>query len=101
MKYPEGTYFYVYIITNKKDGVLYIGMTRNIKSRMYQHRNKSLTGFSSKYNLTNLVYYEKFHFPNPAIKREKQLKKWNRQWKINLINDLNPDWNDLTWMFNN
>jgi len=101
MKYLEGTYFYVYIITNKKNGILYIGMTRNIKNRMYQHKNKSSIGFSSKYNLTSLVSYEKFHFPNPAIKREKQLKKWNRQWKINLINGLNPDWNDLTWMFNN
>jgi len=91
----------MYIISNKKNGVLYIGMTNNLKKRMYQHKNKSLKGFSSRYNLDTLVYYEKFSFPNPAIKREKQIKKWNRDWKTNLINDLNPDWNDLTFMFNN
>ncbi len=85
MKYPEGTYFYIYIITNKKNGVLYIGMTGDVKNRMYQHKNKSSKGFSSRYNLNILVYYEKFHFPNPAIRREKQIKKWNRQWKINLM----------------
>ena len=97
----EDKHYYTYIITNKMDGVLYIGMTSNLKNRMYQHKNKTLKGFSNRYNLNILVYYEKFNFPNPAIRREKQIKKWNRQWKINLINDFNPDWKDLTWMFNN
>ncbi|WOD42478.1 GIY-YIG nuclease family protein [Hwangdonia lutea] len=94
-------YYYVYIISNKMNGIIYIGMTNNLKYRMYQHKNKTMKGYSSRYSLNMLVYYEKFNFPNTAIKREKQLKKWNRAWKINLINDLNPEWKDLTFMFNN
>lgn len=66
---------------------------------MQQHKRKYSKGFANKYNLNKLVYYEKFEFPNQAIKREKQIKKWNRDWKINLINDFNPDWNDLSTFF--
>ncbi|WP_037320112.1 GIY-YIG nuclease family protein [Salegentibacter sp. Hel_I_6] len=91
--------YYVYIITNRKYGTLYIGITRNLKQRLYQHRNRNLKSFSSRYRLNKLVYYEKFEYPSLAIKREKQLKKWNRLWKINLINDFNPDWEDLTVRF--
>ena len=91
--------YYVYIMTNKNDNVLYIGISGNLKQRMYQHKNKYSKGFVNKYNLNKLVYYEIFEFPNDAIKREKQIKKWNREWKINLINDLNPDWNDLSHFF--
>ncbi|MBZ9729481.1 GIY-YIG nuclease family protein [Salegentibacter sp. JZCK2] len=91
--------YHVYIITNRKNGTLYIGMTGNLKQRLYQHKNRSLKSFSSRYRLNKLVYYEKFEYPSLAIKREKQLKKWNRLWKINLINDFNPDWEDLTIRF--
>jgi len=91
--------YYVYIITNRKNGTLYIGMTGNLKQRLYQHKNQSSKSFSSRYRLNKLVYYEKFEYPSLAIKREKQLKKWNRNWKINLINDFNSDWEDLTKRF--
>jgi len=91
--------FYVYIITNKKDGTLYIGYSNNLQQRMKKHKSGMGSKFAKRCNLTYLVYYEKFKFPMPAIRREKQLKKWNRPWKINLINDFNPDWEDLTWFF--
>ena len=91
--------YHVYIITNRKNGILYIGITGNLKQRLYQHRNRNLKSFSNRYRLNKLVYYEKFEYPSLAIKREKQLKKWNRLWKINLINDFNPDWEDLTVRF--
>ncbi|AXP81685.1 GIY-YIG nuclease superfamily protein [Mariniflexile rhizosphaerae] len=92
--------YYIYIMTNKKNGVIYIGMSGNINQRINQHKKKYSKGFTNKYNLDILVYYEKFDSPNEAIKREKQIKKWNRSWKINLINDFNPDWNDLSYFFN-
>ena len=91
--------YHVYIITNRKNGTLYIGITGNLKQRLYQHRNRNLKSFSNRYRLNKLVYYEKIEYPSLAIKREKQLKKWNRLWKINLINDFNPDWEDLTVRF--
>ena len=87
--------YYIYIITNKPHGVLYIGVTNNLLNRINQHRQKILDGFSKKYNLTRLVYYEIFDDIEVAISREKQLKKWKRQWKINLINETNPTWRDL------
>lgn len=92
--------YYIYIMTNKKNGVIYIGMSGNINQRINQHKKKYSKGFTNKYNLDILVYYEKFDSPNEAIKREEQIKKWNRSWKINLINDFNPDWNDLSYFFN-
>ena len=88
--------YYVYIITNKSNSVFYIGMTNNLERRMYEHKNKLLEGFSKQYNLTKLVYYEVTNDVKSAIEREKQLKNWHRDWKINLINEFNPDWNDLT-----
>ncbi|WP_298346341.1 GIY-YIG nuclease family protein [uncultured Algibacter sp.] len=91
--------YYIYIITNKKDGILYIGMTGNIKQRITQYKKKHTRGFANKHRLDILVYYENFETAGEAIKREKQIKKWNRQWKINLIKDLNPDWNDLSHFF--
>lgn len=92
--------YHIYIMSNKKNGTIYIfGMSGKIKERIYQHKNKYSKGFVNKYNLNRLVYYEKFELPNIAIKREKQIKKWNREWKINLINDFNPDWNDLSHFF--
>ncbi len=88
--------YYLYMITNKKDGVLYIGVTNNLERRMLEHKNKLIKGFSSKYNLNKLVYFEIYQFINDAIRREKLMKKWKRQWKINLIVEENPNWNDLS-----
>ena len=88
--------FYVYIISNKKNGTLYIGMTNNIERRIYEHKNSMIEGFSKDYNLNNLVHVEFFKYVNDAIKREKQLKNWNRKWKIELIEKENPNWEDLT-----
>jgi putative endonuclease len=88
--------FYVYIMTNRNFGVLYIGVTNNIVRRVYEHRHKVYPGFTSRYNLKRLVYYEHFEGPGSAIAREKQLKGWLRSEKIALIVALNPEWNDLS-----
>ena len=85
----------VYIITNKSKGVLYIGVTGDLNRRMSQHHDRQGGEFASRYNLKRLVYFEEFTSIDDAIKREKQLKNWHRQWKINLIEEMNPDWNDL------
>ena len=86
----------IYIVTNKPLGTLYIGVSSNLIQRIAQHQQGTFKGFSYKYNLKQLVYYEQFEFMNDAIQREKQLKNWHRQWKINLINEFNPLWQDLT-----
>ena len=86
---------YVYIITNKKNGTLYIGVTNNLVRRIYEHRNNLFEGFSAKYGLHKLVYYEIFDDEINAISREKRLKKYNRSWKIDLIESFNPEWTDL------
>lgn len=86
----------IYIITNKKNGVLYIGFTKVLKRRIYQHKNKvHPSTFSARYNLDELVYFEKFDNEEEAKMREKRMKKWNRAWKIELIEKTNPDWKDL------
>ena len=90
-----GLQWHVYIITNKKNGVLYNGVTNDLMRRMYEHRMKLRRGFSDRYNLTRLVYYEAFGDPYNAIIREKQLKCWLRARKIALIETENSDWNDL------
>ncbi len=92
--------YYVYIITNKKDGVIYIGVTNDLERRMFEHKNKLVKGFTNRYNVDKLVYFEQYSNVNEAIKREKQLKKWNRQWKIDLIKENNPKWNDLAKRWN-
>lgn len=87
---------HVYIITNKKQGVLYIGETKRLKTRIYQHKTKAHpTTFSARYNLNKLVYYEDFKTKKEALIREKRMKKWNRAWKIELIEKSNPNWEDL------
>ena len=86
----------VYLITNKGNNVLYIGVTNDITRRMYEHKNKLVEGFSKKYNLDKLVYAEFTADVESAIKREKQLKNWHRDWKINLVNNANPEWKDLS-----
>lgn len=88
--------YYVYILASKKNGTLYIGVTNDLEVRVLQHKQKTNEGFTSKYEVGLLVYFETFQYVNDAIKREKQLKKWNRQWKINLIEEENKDWNDLS-----
>lgn len=91
--------YYVYIITNKKQGVLYIGVTNDIKRRIYEHKNKLIEGFSSKYNLSKLVYYEETSDIRAALEREKQLKGWGRDWKIRLVEERNLKWEDLSITF--
>jgi putative endonuclease len=86
---------YTYILSNKKQGTLYIGVTSDLIKRIYEHKQKAVKGFSNTYNLDKLVYYEVHDTIELAIAREKQLKNWHRQWKINLIEENNPDWNDL------
>jgi len=90
------TIFSVYIITNKPNGVLYIGMSKRLKTRIYQHINKvHKSTFSARYNLNRLVCFENFEIKEDALKRERQLKKWNRDWKIELIEKTNSSWKDL------
>jgi putative endonuclease len=87
---------YVYIITNKKQGVLYIGETKHLKTRIYQHKTKAHPKtFSARYNLDKLVCFEEYESESKAKLREKQMKKWNRAWKIELIEKTNPEWEDL------
>ena len=88
--------FYVYILASKKNGVLYIGVTNNIERRIVEHKNGLNKGFSWKYNVHRLVYYEMFSSIIEAIGREKRLKKWNRAWKIELIEKENPEWEDIS-----
>lgn len=88
--------FYVYIMTNYQETTFYIGVTSDLLRRVVEHKNKEKAGFSSKYNLTKLVYFEKTESSLAAIEREKQLKRWHREWKINLIKESNPYFNDLS-----
>lgn len=87
--------YYIYIVSNKYNNVLYIGVTNDIVRRVYEHKNKLVDGFTSKYNVDKLVYYENTPDVNVAIAREKQLKNWRREKKDELINRLNPRWKDL------
>ena len=85
----------VYILCNRPRGTLYIGVTSDLIARLWQHRNNALPGFTSRHTVHRLVHYELFGEMEPAILREKQLKRWHRQWKINLIESENPQWVDL------
>jgi len=87
--------YYVYILASKKHGTLYIGVTGDLRKRTYEHRTGRAEGFTKKYKVANLVYYEETGDIEAAIVREKQMKKWNRDWKINLIEEFNPTWDDL------
>ena len=88
--------YYVYIVASGRNGTLYVGMTNNIARRLDEHKNGLVDGFTNKYKVHKLVYVEECDNPNDAIAREKQLKKWNRAWKIGLIEQDNPNWDDLT-----
>ena len=85
----------VYILSSQKNGTLYIGVTSNLVKRVWEHKNKKVDGFTKKYEIHHLVYFEQHNNPESAIKREKQIKKWNRLWKIRLIEKKNPQWEDL------
>ena len=85
----------VYILSNRKNGTLYTGVTSNLLKRIWEHKQKAVDGFSKKYNLTVLVYYEVHETMESAITREKQLKNWHRSWKLQLIRKHNPKWSDL------
>ncbi len=87
--------FYVYILTSKRNGTLYIGVTSNLPRRIQQHKNNQFDGFSKKYKVKQLVYFEQYGTAESAIIREKQIKKWNRAWKLKLIEKNNPQWKDL------
>jgi len=86
---------YVYIIASKRNGTLYIGITSNLIKRVWEHKNKVAEGFTEKYDIDKLVYYEQYQNTEHAIRREKRLKKYNRQWKLDLIEKFNPNWKDL------
>ncbi|KFO68552.1 MAG: GIY-YIG nuclease family protein [Smithella sp.] len=88
--------YYVYLITNWNNRVTYIGVTNDLNRRIYEHKNKLIEGFSKKYNLTKLVYFEETSDINAAIAREKEIKKWRREKKDNLVNQTNPSWVDLS-----
>ena len=89
-----GQYF-VYILASRRNGTLYIGVTNNLLNRVSQHKNDTADGFTKKYKVHNLVYFETFNDIRSAIVREKRMKKWKRAWKIRLIQESNPDWQDL------
>jgi putative endonuclease len=87
--------YYVYILSNKKNGTLYVGVTSNLIKRVWEHKQKIIDGFTKKYDIDRLVYFEEINDPDIAIRREKRLKKYSREWKINLIRKENPAWDDL------
>lgn len=87
--------YYVYILASKPQGVLYIGFSDELIGRTYSHRNELVEGFTKRYHVHRLVYYEVYEDRDEALKREKQLKKWNRAWKIRLIEKHNPEWKDF------
>lgn len=87
--------FYVYILASKRNGTLYTGMSSNLTQRVWQHKNNSVEGFTDKYNVKKLVYYEVYENAESAITRERQIKKWRRKWKLRLIEEQNPNWEEL------
>ena len=91
--------YYVYILASKRNGTLYIGVTSDLKKRVFEHKNNIVEGFTKKYKVHNLVYYEQTKDIKSAIEREKRLKKWKRIWKLSLIKKDNPDWKDLYNLF--
>ncbi|WP_347925701.1 GIY-YIG nuclease family protein [Pontimicrobium sp. SW4] len=88
--------YYLYLLSNKYNGTLYIGVTNDLERRTFEHKNKLIEGFTKNYGLNRLVYFETYQNINDAIKREKNMKKWKREWKIKLIEEDNPNWSDLS-----
>jgi putative endonuclease len=91
--------FYVCILATRKDGPLYVGMTNDLHRRIFEHKSHAIRGLTWRYNVDRLVYWETFERPDAAIKREKQVKRWRRAWKVALIERENPDWRDLALEF--
>jgi putative endonuclease len=87
--------YYVYLLASKRNGTLYVGVTNDLIRRVYEHRKDIISGFTKKYGVHRLVYYEQVSDIKTALQREKRLKKWNRKWKIELIEQKNPEWDDL------
>jgi len=87
--------FYVYLLASKRNGTLYLGVTRDLVRRVYQHKTKATPGFTSRYGVQRLVWFETYDDPTTAIAREKDVKKWRRAWKLRLIEEANPTWRDL------
>jgi putative endonuclease len=87
--------FFVYMLANQKNGTLYIGVTSDLPKRVWEHKNKVVEGFTEKYDVDKLVWFEQHDNAESAITREKQMKEWKRDWKIKRIAEMNPDWNDL------
>ena len=87
--------YFVYILAKARNSTFYVGMTSDLPKRSWEHKNEVADGFTRKYGVKTLVYYEIHDDPEQAIKREKRLKKWPRAWKMSVIEDMNPDWNDL------
>ena len=88
--------YYVYLITNWNDNVMYVGVTNNLERRIYEHKHKLVEGFSAKYNVNKLVYFEETPDVNTALAREKEIKKWRREKKNALVQNSNPTWQDLS-----
>ena len=87
--------FYVYILASRRNGTLYIGMTDNLIQRVWMHRNGALPGFTRKYGVKTLVWYEQYESRESALTRERQMKRWNRTWKLQVTERMNPRWADL------
>ena len=87
--------YFVYILASKRNGTLYLGITNNLLKRVYEHKNNLIEGFTKRYNVHTLVYYEVYNDIYDAIAGEKRIKKWKRRWKIELIEKFNPEWEDL------
>ena len=88
-------YYYTYILASKRNGTLYIGVTSNLIKRVWEHKNNLVAGFTQRYHVHRLVFFEQHLSIESAIRREKRLKEWNRKWKLDLIEKDNPNWNDL------
>jgi putative endonuclease len=86
---------YVYLLASRKHGTLYLGVTNDLVRRIYEHKSKTVRGFTARYDVVKLVWYETYDDPPTAITREKELKKWRRDWKIRLIEEDNSNWDDL------
>ena len=87
--------YFVYFLTNKPRGTLYVGVTDDLIRRIYEHREGAVPGFTKRYGLKQLVHFERFNDPNTAIQREKNIKHWSRAWKLDLVTNANPQWRDL------
>jgi len=93
---PEEHRYYVYLLTNKSDKVMYVGVTNNLQRRTYEHKTKVIAGFTKKYNVSKLVYFEETNDARSAIAREKEIKRWRREKKNHLVAAANPEWKDLS-----